>query len=208
MATAPTARTPTRPSASPTPQAPAPAAGLAAAFSAGLLALAITAVTAMTATPAHAGVGVSIGLELPLFSHGHGAHGFGHRHRGYYSHLPRGAVSVVIGGGRYWRHGSHLYSPWGSGWVLVAPPVVLAAPLVLQQAERPAPAPAAEVLPTPPSRPDPVIYPRNGQSAQQTEADRQDCNRWATTQPAALADASVFHRAVEACMDGRGYTMK
>ena len=64
------------------------------------------------------------------------------------------------------------------------------------------------MLPAVPSRPDPVIYPRNGQSPQQTEADRQDCNRWATTQPAALADASVFKRAVEACMDGRGYSMR
>jgi len=59
-----------------------------------------------------------------------------------------------------------------------------------------------------PARPDPVIYPRNGQSAQQTEIDRQECNRWATAQQAALADASVFQRAVEACMDGRGYTMR
>ena len=59
-----------------------------------------------------------------------------------------------------------------------------------------------------PTRPDPIIYPRNGQSAAQTEADRQECNRWATTQPSAVADASVFQRAVEACMDGRGYTMK
>jgi hypothetical protein len=53
-----------------------------------------------------------------------------------------------------------------------------------------------------------VIYPRQGQSSAQTEADRRDCNRWATTQPAAVADAAVFHRAVEACMDGRGYTLK
>ena len=43
---------------------------------------------------------------------------------------------------------------------------------------------------------------------QQTEIDRQECNRWATTQPSAVADAGVFQRAVEACMDGRGYTMK
>jgi hypothetical protein len=55
---------------------------------------------------------------------------------------------------------------------------------------------------------EPVIYPRNGQSAAQTEADRQECNRWATTQPAAVADAQVFQRAVAACMDGRGYTLK
>ncbi|MFA6262652.1 MAG: hypothetical protein WC760_14400, partial [Bacteroidia bacterium] len=60
----------------------------------------------------------------------------------------------------------------------------------------------------PSTKPDPEIYPRNGQSAQQTEGDRQECNRWAVTQPSAVADASVFQRAVEACMDGRGYTMR
>lgn len=58
------------------------------------------------------------------------------------------------------------------------------------------------------SPPDPVFYPRNGQTAAQVEADRQACNRWATTQPNAVADASVFHRATLACMDGRGYTSR
>ena len=50
--------------------------------------------------------------------------------------------------------------------------------------------------------------PRNGQSPAQTEADRQDCNRWATTQQNALSDAQVFQRATYACMDGRGYTVR
>jgi len=56
--------------------------------------------------------------------------------------------------------------------------------------------------------PDPIIYPRDGQSAAQTEIDRRDCNRWAMTQPSAMADASVFHRATIACMEGRGYTLR
>ncbi len=59
-----------------------------------------------------------------------------------------------------------------------------------------------------PAAADPIFYPRNGQSPAQTEADRQDCNRWATTQPRAMADASVFQRATFACMDGRGYTAR
>jgi hypothetical protein len=116
--------------------------------------------------------------------------------------LPSGAVSVEIGGGHYWRHGGMWYRPWGPRWVIVAPPVVVGAPVV-QDAP-----PAPLYTPAPPSRPDPVIYPRNGQGATQTEADRQACNRWATTQQSAINDASVFQRAVEACMDGRGYTLK
>ena len=55
---------------------------------------------------------------------------------------------------------------------------------------------------------EPVIYPRSGQSPVQTEADRQECNRWATTQQAAMNDASIFQRAVAACLDGRGYTVR
>lgn len=117
-----------------------------------------------------------------------------------YGRLPAGAVSVHIGGGRYWRHGGVYYRPWGPRWVVVAPPLVVP---VARSATvvRAAPPPA-------PSRPDPVITPRNGQSAEQTEYDRQQCNRWATTLPSAMAEASVFQRAVEACMDGRGYGMK
>ena len=53
-----------------------------------------------------------------------------------------------------------------------------------------------------------VIYPRNGQSPEQTEADRRDCNRWAATQPDAVAHASVFIRAIAACMEARGYTVR
>ena len=74
-----------------------------------------------------------------------------------------------------------------------------------------APPPGADTAPPArgaPPRPDPIIYPRHGQSAAQTEADRQDCNRWATSQPTAMNDAGVFNRAVEACMDGRGYSMR
>lgn len=67
---------------------------------------------------------------------------------------------------------------------------------------------SAQPLPLPAPIPEPIIYPRNGQSAAQTETDRQECNRWATTQPSALSDAQVFQRATAACMDGRGYTVR
>jgi hypothetical protein len=54
---------------------------------------------------------------------------------------------------------------------------------------------------------EPIFYPRNGQSVAQTEADRQECNRWAATQQQAVADATLFARAVAACMNGRGYSV-
>ena len=58
------------------------------------------------------------------------------------------------------------------------------------------------------SAPDPIFYPKNSQSPTQIEADRRECNRWATTQPSAMAVASVFQRATLACMEGRGYSVK
>jgi hypothetical protein len=139
--------------------------------------------TACTAVTAQAGVSVQFGG--PTFNVGYrsGYHGHGHGHY-------RG------GWGWGWGIGPVLLSPWVYPQVVT---VVQPAPVVLE-------VPAA--APPQPARPDPVIYPRNGQTAQQQEADRQECNRWATTQPAALADSSVFMRAVDACMDGRGYTTR
>jgi len=132
---------------------------------------------------AQARVGVSVDLNFGYPYYGAVGYGYGYGH-GYYGY--RGP----------WLR------PWGPAVVFAAPPVVYAMPadppVVVER-------PAVSVAPT---RPDPIIYPRNGQTSQQTEYDRQECNRWATTQPAAMAEASVFQRAVEACMDGRGYSMK
>src|SRR5438105_5197778 len=111
--------------------------------------------------------------------------------------LPAAYATVWIGGAPYYYANGVYYAPAGySGYAVVPPPPGA------DEALGRSPEPAAK------SAPDPIIYPRNGQSAQQTEADRQECNRWATTQPSAMADASVFHRAVAACMDGHGYSMK
>jgi hypothetical protein len=111
--------------------------------------------------------------------------------------LPYAYTTLWFGGAPYYYANGVYYAPAGyDGYRVVAPPPGS------EDAGRAPEQPAAKAAP------DPVIYPRNGQNPQQTEADRQDCNRWATTQPAAMADASVFHRAVLACMDGRGYTLK
>jgi len=115
--------------------------------------------------------------------------------------LPGDYVTLTMGGVPYYYANGVYYSVYssGPGYVVVQPPAGIDGAQV-------AAAPVAP--PPPPAKPDPIVYPRNGQSAAQTEADRQECNRWATTQPSAMNSASVFNRAVEACMDGRGYTMK
>lgn len=110
--------------------------------------------------------------------------------------LPPAYTTLYIAGSPYYYANGVYYTTAPGGYVVVAPP--------------PGAEVAQPVAPPPPPRPepDPIVYPRNGQSPTQTEADRQECNRWATTQPAAMADAAVFQRAVAACLDGRGYTIR
>lgn len=140
---------------------------------------------------AHTDVSIGVNVGVPVVG-------------GRVAVLPSAGVWVGHGPRRYWYSGGYWYRPWGPSFVIVAPPAGYAVPVVPAEPAKVEPPPVN----VPATKPDPVIYPRNGQDAQQTEADRQECNRWATTQPQAVADASVFQRAVEACMDGRGYTMK
>jgi hypothetical protein len=146
-----------------------------------LLRALLLATAVCTTATAHAGVSVQVGGPHISVGYRSGHHGHGHYRGGW---------------GWGWGVGPVLVSPWVYPQVVT---VVQPAPVIVE---------APPAAPAQPARPDPVIYPRNGQSAQQLEADRQECNRWATTQAAALADSSVFMRAVDACMDGRGYTTK
>lgn len=128
-------------------------------------------------------------------------------------------TALASAGPRYGHHQRHYHHHHhrGSGLDALAVGLAVTVPLIAlaHQAERapevvyvpPAPLPPPAPVYAP-SRPAPVIYPRQGQDNVQLEHDSRACNRWATTQPAAMADASVFHRAVEACMDGRGYTLR
>ena len=59
------------------------------------------------------------------------------------------------------------------------------------------------------------VYPRNGQTEAQLTADRRDCNSWGVSQTG--SDASKvgdpqsqlrFQRAVTACLEARGYTVR
>lgn len=137
-------------------------------------------------------------------SAGHFAHGgasAGHFHGGFRGG-PRwgyrgggwpvwGGVGLGIGLGL----GSYYYgAPWYAtslDYVVVDPPVVYANP-----------------QPVPAAGPQPVIYPRTGQSTAQTDADGNACSQWAGAQPNATVDPSVFRRAISACMDARGYTVR
>lgn len=117
--------------------------------------------------------------------------------------LPPGYATVWVGSvPYYYANGVYYATAPGAAYEVVNPPPGVSATQ---------PEPPTANLPAPPSHkpaPNPVIYPRNGQSAKQTEADKQECNRWATTQAEAMADGEVFARAVAACLEGRGYTVR
>lgn len=153
----------------------------------------------------------------PLPADAQSRHGGGARPGGggYHHHPGYGYRPGYWGPGLFWGGvglgvGIGLGSTPSYGWPGYYPGYVINEPPPVYILPQPRPYPQALPLPVPAERgaPDPVIYPRNAQSPAQTEADRQDCNRWATTQQSAMSDASVFHRATMACMEGRGYTVR
>jgi len=67
------------------------------------------------------------------------------------------------------------------------------------------------------------VYPRKGQSQAQQDNDRYECHKWATDQTnydptavipqgmsanQAMQSRADYQRAMAACLDGRGYTVK
>ena len=140
---------------------------------------------------AHGRAGVYVGAAYPgaRYAHGYGYWG----PRRYWGGVN---IGIGVGPGGYYYGGPYApyYYPGYPSYAVTLPPP--AAPY------DPQPAPLAK------GQPDPIFYPRNGQSPQQVEADRQACDRWALTQPLAAARADVFQRATLACMEGRGYTVR
>jgi hypothetical protein len=151
---------------------------------------------------------------------GGGWHGGGHYHGGHWGYggyyWPGafwGGVAIGVGvgyyGGYYGYYGypgyyGGYYAPYYPGYY--SDPSLAAAP-AYGSAEPGAPR-SGQPVPQAAAPAEPIFYPRNGQSAETTESDRRECNRWATTQRGAMDDASIFQRATFACMEGRGYTAR
>ncbi|MEO8311084.1 MAG: hypothetical protein ABI520_07940 [Caldimonas sp.] len=128
-------------------------------------------------------------------------------HRGYY--WPGafwGGIGLGLGIGAVGYYGGYYGDYWGPAYrsYYYDPPLVVAP--VYGSVDPGAPRTGQPVPQV--SAPDPIFYPKNGQSAEAIESDRRECNRWATTQPGAMADGSIFQRATLACMEGRGYTVR
>jgi len=117
--------------------------------------------------------------------------------------LPPYYSTIWVGRVPYYYANDVYYANQGNGYVVVAPP---------KEEASQAPPPADELF----------VYPRQGQSEKQQAEDRYACHRWAVsqtgydpTQPQGGASANQkqkdradYQRALGACLDGRGYTVK
>jgi hypothetical protein len=80
------------------------------------------------------------------------------------------------------------------------------------------PPPGATGGPGPAAAPDVFIYPKNGQSQEQQSRDRYECHRWASgetgfdpSEPGGgdgRGSRADYNRALTACLEGRGYSVK
>jgi hypothetical protein len=118
--------------------------------------------------------------------------------------LPPYYSTIWVGGVPYYYANEVYYAHRGNGYVVVEPP-------------------KSDVSEAPPPADQMFIYPRLGQSEKQQADDRYDCHRWAVgqtgfdpiqQQPGSMPEAqgsekrADYQRALSACLDGRGYTVK
>jgi hypothetical protein len=124
--------------------------------------------------------------------------------------LPPYYTTVWVGGVPYYYANETYYTwdPAQNGYETVAPPD--AAP------------DAAPATTQPPPSDDVYIYPQNGQSAEQQSNDKYECHKWANSQtgydptqssggvsPDEAADKRAgYQRAMRACLEGRGYSVR
>ena len=122
--------------------------------------------------------------------------------------LPPFYTSVWVGAVPYYYANDVYYVQGPQGYAVVQPPP----PNVV--VEQPPPGNVAQA----PPQDQLFIYPRLGQSEQQQATDRYECHRWAVSQtgydptlsPGAPPTSKYadYQRAMTACLDGRGYTVK
>src|SRR6516225_4060602 len=172
-----------------------------------------------------------VGTPSATYIYGHGGHAWagGYWHGGYWPHcwyypgwawylpvLPIGYVTYWWGGMPYyyWNSLYYTWSPAESGYVVTDPPPAAGT-------EGSADAGAGGGYEQAPqanyggSAGDMYVYPRNGQTQEQTDNDRYECHSWAVSQSGFDPTASQssgnpgdYRRAMVACLDARGYSAR
>jgi hypothetical protein len=133
--------------------------------------------------------------------------------------LPPYYTQVWVGGIPYYYANNVYYMQRPDGYVVVPQPsgVVVVTPSAPPAAGVTELGPAGAPPTTAPAVSGPAVtqanapalyvYPRQGQSIEQQKKDRSECDGWAASQ-ASPANSTDYQRALSACMDGRGYTVK
>jgi hypothetical protein len=120
----------------------------------------------------------------------------------YVPRLPPAYTAIVINGAQYFYANDVYYAAAKEyGFQVVGAP----SDAIVVQPVQSYPNPS---IPQPSGIPEPIIYPRQGQGPQQRSIDLQECKIWAVNQPGATSNADIFQRALGACMDGRGYSLR
>lgn len=119
--------------------------------------------------------------------------------------LPPLTTTIATGSALYYLSNNTYYQRSTSGYVVVEPPPsnIVAAPAQVASADQL------------------YAYPRQGQTAERQSADRAECDDWAIGQTGydprfagtagdtmAMQNRDAHRRALTACMDGRGYTVR
>jgi hypothetical protein len=120
--------------------------------------------------------------------------------------LPIDRVVLPFAGMTYYFANGNYYRAVPDGYVVVQPPLGIETVMPIQT-----PSPLQSPPPTlaPQAASDsPLIYPQNGQSAEQVQADSTQCSNWAAAQPNGAGNVSAYIQAFGLCMDSRGYSVR
>lgn len=142
----------------------------------------------------------------------------------FYPVLPIGYATFWWGGlpYYYWNNLYYTWSPGYNGYVVTDPPPLAGgyddsgsadSGAVTAEPSDAAPAPGAGTA----GGSDLFVYPRNGQSEQQSSTDRYECHSWAVnqtgfdptrSQQTGTGSVADYRRAMIACLDARGYSAR
>jgi hypothetical protein len=138
----------------------------------------------------------------------------------FYPVLPFGFATYWWGGVPYYYYNSayYLWDPSYNGYVATDPPPVAGTDESGSSADNGVVSndAAAATSGAGGGAADIYVYPRNGQSDQQTADDRFECHKWAVSQTGfdptrsenTQGTVDDYRRAIGACLDARGYTVK
>jgi hypothetical protein len=162
--------------------------------------------------------GLSLGLVVPFLPLGYSTAWYGgspyyYANDVYYVSQPGRGYRVVAAPDSQIISETYVYDVPGPTPVVAAPPVTYApTPSYVQQA-----APSqAQTQTQPQAQAQLYAYPNKGQTATQSTFDRIECERWGSGQTGYAPGQSVedakrkadYTRAVSACLEGRGYSVK